>query len=75
MLGGPHSLVAQMVNNPQAMQDFHHPVWKVGLGLGLGRPSFESWVRKIPLRREWLLTPVFLPGEPQEQGSLVGYGL
>ena len=23
----------------------------------------EPWVRKIPWRREWLLTPVFWPGE------------
>ena len=29
---------------------------------------------KIPWRREWLLTPVFLPGEFHEQRSLVGYG-
>ena len=27
------------------------------------RPKFEPWVRKIPWRREWLPTPVFLPGE------------
>ena len=38
-----------------------------------GRPRFNFWVRKIPWRREWLLTPVFLPGEPQRQRSLVGY--
>ena len=29
--------------------------------------------RKIPWRREWLLTPVFLPGELLGQRSLVGY--
>jgi len=27
------------------------------------RPSFDPWVKKIPWRREWLPTPVFLPGE------------
>ena len=27
------------------------------------RPEFNSWVRKIPWRMEWLPTPVFLPGE------------
>ena len=27
------------------------------------RPRFNIWVRKIPWRREWLPTPVFLPGE------------
>ena len=26
-------------------------------------------------RRKWQPTPVFLPGESQGQGSLVGYGL
>ena len=24
---------------------------------------FNPWVRKIPWKREWLPTPVFLPGE------------
>ena len=26
------------------------------------RPRFDPWVRKIPWRRKWLPTPVFLPG-------------
>ena len=34
---------------------------------------FNLWFRKIPLRRAWLLTPVFLPGESQGQRNLVGY--
>ena len=25
--------------------------------------GFNPWVEKIPWRREWLPTPVFLPGE------------
>ena len=33
---------------------------------------FDPWVRKIPCRREWLLTLVFLPGEFHGQRSLVG---
>ena len=37
------------------------------------RPGFNPWVRKIPWRREWLPTPVFLPGESHGQRSLVGY--
>ena len=37
------SLVARMVKNLPAMQEF--------------------WVEKIPWRREWQPTPVFLPGE------------
>ena len=31
-------------------------------------------VRKIPWRRAWQATPVFLPGESHGQSSLVGYG-
>ena len=34
---------------------------------------FDPWVRKIPWRTEWLPTPVFLPGEPNGQRSLMGY--
>ena len=34
--------------------------------------GFDPWVEKIPWRREWLPTPVFLPGEFHGQGSLVG---
>ena len=37
------------------------------------RPRLNPWVRKIPWRREWLPTPIFLPGEPHGQRSLVGY--
>ena len=35
---------------------------------------FDPWVRKIPLRRKWQSTPVFLPGESHGQRSLAGYG-
>ena len=41
------SLVAQLVKNPPAC----------------GRPGFYPWVGKIPWRRTWHPTPVFLPGE------------
>ena len=37
------------------------------------RPGFDSWVGKIPWRRKWLPTPVFLPGESHGQRSLNGY--
>ena len=33
----------------------------------------EPAVRQIPWRREWLPTPVFLPGESHGQRSLAGY--
>ena len=39
-----------------------------------GRPGFNPWVRKIPWRRKWQPTPVFLPGESRGRRSLVGYG-
>ena len=38
-----------------------------------GRREFNPWVRKIPWRRSWQPTPVFLPGESREQRGLVGY--
>ena len=37
------------------------------------RRRFNSWVGKIPWRREWQLTPVFLPGKSHGQRILVGY--
>ena len=37
------------------------------------RWGFDPWVGKIPWRRAWQPTPVFLPGEFHGQGSLVGY--
>ena len=37
------------------------------------RLGFDLWVRKIPWRREWLPTQVFLPGEFHGQRSLAGY--
>ena len=33
----------------------------------------ESWFGKIPWRREWQSTPVFLPGEFCGQRNLVGH--
>ena len=46
-----------MLKNPPAMQE----TWLQSLG----------W--KIPWRRAWQPTQVFLPGEPRGQRSLVGY--
>jgi len=37
------------------------------------RHGFDPWVRKIPWRRAWQPTPVFLPGESRGQRRLVGY--
>ena len=35
--------------------------------------GFDPWVRKIPWRRKWQPTPVFLPGKSHRQRSLAGY--
>ena len=34
-------------------------------------PGFDPWVKKIPWRRKWPLTPVFLPGECHGQRATV----
>ena len=38
------------------------------------RPGFEPWIGKIPWRREWQPTAVFLSGESHGQRSLAGHG-
>ena len=42
-----------------------HPQW--------GRPGLDSWVGKIPWRKGWQPTPVFLLGESHGQRNLEGY--
>ena len=45
--------------------------------LQCGRPGFDPWVGKIPWRRAWQPTPVFLPGESpwtEEPGRLQSMG-
>ena len=39
------------------------------------RGGLDPWVGKIPWRKQWLPTPVFLPGESHGQRSLAGYSL
>ena len=39
----------------------------------LWKCEFDSGVQKIPQRRKWQPTPVFLPGEFHKQRSLMGY--
>ena len=41
--------------------------------LECGRPGINPWVGKIPWRRKWQPTLVFLPREFHGQRSLVGY--
>ena len=51
------SLVAQMVKNLPTK-------WETG---------FNPWIGKIPWRREWVPTPIFLPGEFHGERSLAGH--
>ena len=37
------------------------------------RSGFNPWVGKIPWRRKWQPTPVFLPGKSHGQRNLLGY--
>ena len=39
----------------------------------LRRHGFDPWVGKIPWRRAWQPTAIFLPGESHGQRSLAGY--
>ena len=39
------------------------------------RHGFYPWVMKIPWRRKWQRTPVFLPENSHGQRTLVGYSL
>ena len=52
--------VALVVKNPSA-------------NVGDKRCGLDSWLGKIPWRRAWQPTPVFLPGESHGQRSLAGY--
>ena len=38
-----------------------------------GLAPHKTWVRKIPWKRAWQPTPVFLPGTSHGQRSLAGY--
>ena len=46
------------------------PAWEC---MRYKRCWFDPWVRKIPWRREWQPTLVFLPGEAHRQRCLAGY--
>ena len=37
------------------------------------RRGFDLWIGKIPWRREWQPTPVFLPGKSHRQRNPAGY--
>ena len=52
--------MAQVVKHLPAMQETQ-------------RPGFNHWVGKIPWRRKWQLTLVFLPGKSHGQRNVIGY--
>ena len=52
-----YSLVAQMVKSLSA-------VWETW---------FNPWIRKMPWRRKWPITPIPLPGKSHGQRNLAGY--
>ena len=58
---------------PQSPLDFPGSSDGKGICLQCGRPGFDIWVGKIPWRRKWQPTPVFLSGESHGQMSLAGY--
>ena len=66
------SLVGSMVYDNPALFSPHSSVGKES-SCSAGDPgSIPGWGR-FPWRRKWQPTPVFLPGESQERGSLAGY--
>ena len=46
---------------------------KVKIHLWCWRPGFSLWMGKIPWRRKWHPTPIFLSGESHGQRSLADY--
>ena len=40
-----------------------------------GDAGFNPWLKKIPWKRKWQHTPVFLPGKSHGQRSLAGYSI
>ena len=63
--------VSQMTNS----SEFHFLAGSDGKSICLQcrRLGFDPWVGKIPWRRKWQPTPVFLPGKFHGRRSLIGY--
>ena len=66
----PHFVLNRMLQGQKGL-----PRWLSGKesACQCRRYRLDPWVRKIPWRREWIPTPVFLPGESHGQRSLVGF--
>ena len=54
---------------------YNFPTGSVGKesACNAGDPGFDPWVGKIPWRRKWQPTPLFLPGKSHGQRNLLGY--
>ena len=75
-----HFMLCKIVYANNVIYDgaFSHlvPAWwlrQKRICLQCSSPGFSPWIGKIPWRREWLLIPLFLPGELHGQRSLAGY--
>ena len=55
------------------LSDWTELNWTERIFLQCRRPGFYPWVGQIPWRRDWLPTPVFLPGEFYGLRSLANY--
>ena len=58
------------VHLPHSTLIHHQTLWS---SRSCKRHRFDPWVMKIPWRRKWQPTPVFLPGESHGKRSLAGY--
>ena len=73
-MGGPDSLLAvtPLFNDMAGLPRWQSSNESTCQSRSCRRSRFKPWVRKIPCRKEWQPTPVFLPVEPHRQRSLVG---
>ena len=73
------SLIAQLIKNLQCRRPWFGDLWAFLVAQmvknlpAVWETWVNPWVGKIPWRRAWQPTPVFLPGESHGQRSLVGY--
>ena len=59
--------------NSRSISNTSHFLWASPVAQKGRRHKFDPWVRKIPWRKTWQPTPVFLPGKSHGQRSLAGY--
>ena len=77
------SFTSLKINGLVLLFELQSPSWPTGFPSGSGsgkesacqfrRHGFNPWVRKIPWRRKWQSTPLFLPGKFHGQRSLASY--